>query len=257
MEPLPTSIKGPVAIFGDLHGQIDQMNQILDQLYAMPDFSQRWLVFLGDYVDRGPDSYGVIETILQLQKSHRKVAAISGNHDLGMASALGIVPQTDDSNWAEDWLKFYDSKETFESYHANYPDLDDLYDAVPAEHQEFLANLPWCVEHPRLFFVHAGLDPNTPFEVQRRILHEKDYTLQRPPWLCSKSFIDEEVPQDCPLTVVSGHVQVPEVEFGRNKILADTTGGRHGELSCVLMPEKVVLKSGEQQPTGKKWWKVW
>lgn len=256
MEPLPSSIKGPVAIIGDLHGQLEQLEQLLDQLYALPDFSRRWLVFLGDYVDRGPDSYGVIETILQLQKEHRKVAAICGNHDLAMASALGIVPQTDDSRWAEDWLKFYDAKETFESYQANFPDLDDLYDAVPAEHQEFLANLPWCVEHPRLFFVHAGLDPNTPFELQKRVLNEKDYSLHRPPWLCSKTFVDEEVPADCPLTVVSGHVPVTQVEFSKNKILADTTGGRAGELSCVLMPEKKVLQSGNQTDQ-KPWWKVW
>ncbi|QDU81989.1 diadenosine tetraphosphatase [Polystyrenella longa] len=259
MEPLTSQIKGPVAIIGDLHGQLDKLNDILEQLRALPDYDRRWIVFLGDFVDRGPDSNGVIETIIRLREEHPRTTAICGNHDLGMATSLRVVPQSEYSDWEERWTTYYDSDVTFESYGAAYPDLDDLYRRVPDEHKEFLAMLPWSVEHPRLFFVHAGLDPHTPFEVQRQILEERDFTLNHPQWLCSKTYIEDPPPPDCPLTVVSGHVQVRDVIITKERILADTTGGISGELSCVLMPEKKVLKSGQAKPTasGQPWWKIW
>jgi serine/threonine protein phosphatase 1 len=93
--------------------------------------------------------------------------------------------------------------------------------------------------------VHAGLDPHQPYELQRQILHEKDFGLTNPPWLCSKSFVQANVPRDCPVTVVSGHVPVPAVHFGDRRLLIDTTGGIEGELSCVLLPENMVITSGE------------
>lgn len=259
MEPLASNIKGPVAIIGDLHGQLEKLNDILEQLRALSDYDRRWIVFLGDFVDRGPDSRGVIEAILRLREEHPRTTAICGNHDLGMATSLRIVPQSDYSDWEERWTAYYDADATFASYGATYPDLDDLYRAVPDEHKEFLANLPWAVEHPRLYFVHAGLDPHTPFEVQRQILAERDFTLNHPQWLCSKTYVEENGPPDCGLTVVSGHVQVRDVVITDKRILADTTGGFEGELSCVLMPEKKVLRSRSYNTasSSQPWWKIW
>ena len=55
---LATRIDGPVAVIGDLHGQVEQLVALLDRLHERPDFRDRWLVFIGDFVDRGPDPKG-------------------------------------------------------------------------------------------------------------------------------------------------------------------------------------------------------
>ena len=52
MTDLATRIQGPVAVIGDVHGQTDQLEGVLDKLRALPDYERRWLVFIGDFVDR-------------------------------------------------------------------------------------------------------------------------------------------------------------------------------------------------------------
>lgn len=245
---LPTEIDGPIAVIGDVHGQVEELDDILDQLRDSPEFDQRWVVFIGDLVDRGPDPRGAIERFLQLQAEHPRTAAIAGNHEFAMAAALELVPTPEYSDWAQRWCDHYGAEETFASYEVEFGDLDALHEAMPPAHREWLAALPWIVEHPHYLFVHAGLDPNQPLAMQRAVLHERDFSLNRPPWLCSKSFVDFGVPYDCRQTVVSGHVPVPSVHFGDRRILVDTTGGVEGDLSCVLLPEEIVLTSGYAPP---------
>ncbi|NOX53108.1 MAG: metallophosphoesterase [Planctomycetes bacterium] len=263
VQQLAARIDGPVAVIGDLHGQVEQLVALLDRLHETPDFENRWLVFIGDFVDRGPDPKGGLDLVTELIRRRPNTTAVCGNHDLAMAAALGLVPTPDYSNWGERWLGHYDSQTTFDSYGASFGDFDELRARMPEQHRQFLATLPWCVEHPQLLFVHAGLDPNTPFDIQIRILREKDFTLNRPQWLCAKSLVRVDGPSDCPFTVVSGHVRVPQVEMRRRRILLDTTGGLGGPLSCVLWPEKQVITSdGEHvapsaSPRSRSWWKVW
>lgn len=269
----PTSrprIQGPIAVIGDVHGQTDKLSTILDKLKSLPDYQQRWIVFIGDFVDRGPDPRGSIELVCQTRREHPRTAAIAGNHEFAMCAALDWIPTHDASHWGERWIKHYGSETTFASYGAEHGNIEDLKARVPAAHRDFLAGLPWCVEHPQLLFVHAGLDPNAPYEMQMRILHQKDFSLNRPQWLCEKSFVDADPPRDCPLTVVSGHVKVDDVVFRPKRILIDTTGGDEGDLSCVLMPERKVITSGQRTQiakparratvgtTGKTaWWNLW
>lgn len=258
---IATQIQGPVAVIGDVHGQVDKLAAVLEQLQSLPDFEQRWVVFIGDFVDRGTDPKGAIDLFFEFWKRHPRTTAIAGNHEFAMGAALGWLPVADRSMWGQRWVEHYDSETTFASYGVAHGDLAGLHQAVPPRHQQLLAGLPWVVEHPRALFVHAGLDPNTPFAVQLRILHQKDFTLTRPQWLCSKSFVETDPPQDCPVPVVSGHVRVPEVQLRPRRILIDTTGGTEGELSCVLLPEKRVITSGgpatASAGSGKGWWKLW
>ena len=248
MTTLAREIEGPVAVIGDVHGQVDELRDILGQLRGSPDFEERWVVLIGDLVDRGPDPKGAIDLLLELVAEHPRTTCISGNHEFAMAAALGLVPTPDYSDWSERWCDHYGAEETFASYGVTFGDNDALRAALPESHQQLLADLPWCVEHPEYFFVHAGLDQNQPFAMQRAVLHERDFTLTRPPWLCSKTFVRSPVPYDCPLTVVSGHVPFPAVHFGDRRILVDTTGGVEGDLSCVLLPEKIVITSGPNPP---------
>lgn len=265
MAQLATRIRGPVSVIGDVHGQVDQLASVLEQLRSRPDFSERWIVFIGDLVDRGPDSQGALDMVCDLMLEHPETTIVSGNHELAMAGALGLIPVPDYCDWAPRWIQDYLSESTFESYGVEHGDLEGLRSALPERHVDLLTDLPWSVEHPEFCFVHAGLDPNQPFEMQVRILRKKDYSLNRPPWLCSKSFVSAPVPQDCPVTVVSGHVQVPAVRMESQRILLDTTGGEGGDLSCVLLPEREVISSSgnplvetvSESRSSKSWWKIW
>jgi serine/threonine protein phosphatase 1 len=248
MAKLPRRIDGPVAVIGDVHGQVDELSDILDQLRDSPGFDDRWLVFIGDLVDRGPDPKGAVELFLQLREEHPRTTCIAGNHEFAMAAALDLIPTPEYSDWAERWCAHYGAMETFLSYGAEFADLDSLYEALPQSHRDLLSDLPWCVDHPLYLFVHAGLDPHQPYAMQRAVLEERDFTLTRPPWLCSKEFVESGVPFDCDKTIVSGHVPIPAVHFGDRRILVDTTGGVEGDLSCVLLPEEIVVTSGGLAP---------
>lgn len=269
-----TRIDGPVSVIGDVHGQTDKLASILEKLKRRSDWKQRWIVFIGDLVDRGPDSKGTLDLVIDLIKYYGKITGVAGNHDFAMAASLGLLDTPGYSNWADRWMDHYNSEATFESYGVPLGDLNGLRDALPDSHTWLLRELPWSVEHSKYIFVHAGLDPHTPFDMQIKILRQKDFSLNRPVWLCEKSLANGKVPPDCPITVVSGHVQMPKVTFHKQQILCDTTGGRDGNLSCVLLPENQVISSGnsratappatpraqafQDQPQEKaSWWKLW
>lgn len=262
MPAVPTRIDGPVAVIGDVHGQTDKLRKIIEKLARVPGMSDRWIVFIGDLVDRGPDPKGSVDLYCELMSQHDRVTWVCGNHELAMAGSLGLMETPEFVQWPERWIPQYDSDKTFASYGVEHGDLDGLREALPARHAELIADLPWSVEHPQYLFVHAGLDPNLPFGTQVRILRERDFTLAHPPWLFDKTFVFGAPPQDCPVTIVVGHVPVREVHFGNRTIGLDTTGGLSGELSCVLLPENVVISSGDAPPTPppppkrRAWWKL-
>ncbi len=264
MTSVPQRIDGPVAVIGDVHGQTDKLKQIIAQLSRFPDINHRWIVFIGDLVDRGPDPAGTVNLYCELAKEHRKVTWLCGNHELAMAGSLGLFEKPDYVEFEKRWVNHYDSHTTFESYGVEHGDIAGLRAALPEEHRRLMSDLPWSIEHRDYLFVHAGLDPNMPFDTQVRILRERDFTLSHPPWLYSKDYITTGPPRDSPVTIVVGHVPVPEVFFSNGLIATDTTGGIEGELSCVLLPENVVIQSGSgaarpiRMPTRKKpWWQIW
>ncbi len=259
---LAQRINGPVLVIGDVHGQTDELLTVIDKARQFPDFDQRWIVFIGDLVDRGPDPRGAMDMFAALLEEHRRTTLVCGNHELAMAGALGLIPAPEYCNWGEQWIDFYDSDTTFESYGAEFGNLDDLKSKVPPLHQQILAGCPWSVEHPNYFFVHAGLDQNASFDMQLRILRTRDFSLNRPKWICSKSLVKSDGPADCPVPIVSGHVQVPQVSVSSRRILVDTTGGIGGDLSGLLLPECQVVSSGNDvqqihQGGAKPWWNFW
>jgi len=264
MPSAPQRIDGPVAVIGDVHGQTEKLQQIIAQLARFPDMHRRWIVFIGDLVDRGPDPAGTVHLYCDLAKQHQRVTWLCGNHELAMAGSLELFEKPDYVDFSDRWIRHYDSHTTFESYGVEHGDLDGLRNALPEEHRRLIADLPWSIEHHDYLFVHAGLDRNMPFETQVRILRERDYTLSHPPWLYSKDFIHMGPPADSPVPIVVGHVPLPEVTFSNGMITTDTSGGVGGELSCILLPENIVLQSGFGQPRPLKtsaqkrpWWKIW
>jgi serine/threonine protein phosphatase 1 len=243
VRPFPTRITGPLTVVGDLHGQADALDRLLARLRGRPDFAGRWLVFVGDFADRGPDSRRVLDAVVALRRRHARTTAVMSNHDLALAAALGLIETPAACDWPRRYVDCYDSGSTFQSYGVARGDLPGLAAAMPAAHRTFLAGLPWRVEHPEYLIVHAGLLPGVPFADQLASLRTPNFADGRPAWLSDRSLAREPVPADCPLTVVSGHVPVPAVAFADRRVLVDTTGGVRGDLSAVLLPERLVVTS--------------
>jgi serine/threonine protein phosphatase 1 len=271
MPAVPSRIDGPVAVIGDVHGQTEKLRRIIGQIARLPDVERRWIVFLGDLVDRGPDPAGTVQLVCDLMQQHSKVTWVCGNHELAMAGSLGLLPTPDFVDFSQAWVSYYLSEPTFQSYGTKHGDLQGLRQALPEAHVKLLSDLPWSVEHSSYLFVHAGLDKNLPFDTQVRVLRERDYSLGHPPWMYSKDFILAGAPADSPVPIVVGHVPIPKVQFQNGMIALDTGSGDGGPLSCVLLPENVVLSSEEPQqrgPTGERpaaprveskrpWWRPW
>ncbi len=143
---------------GDIHGCLTALDKLLEIVQPQPDDQ---LVFLGDYVDRGPNSSGVIDRILTLQKTH-KLVTLRGNHDQMMLDARG------GGDAEKRWL-YYGGRETLASY-AVLGDAGKLVD-VPEHHWQFLQTtriLPY--ETDKHFFVHANVIAQLPLDGQSELI---------------------------------------------------------------------------------------
>jgi serine/threonine protein phosphatase 1 len=132
---------------GDIHGCSKALDGLIEAI--KPQASDR-LIFLGDYVDRGPDSRGVIERLLSLRKRCEMICLL-GNHEIIFRSVLAGLP-------AETWLGL-GGQQTLQSYGGSLK-------AVPAEHLAFLYQLLPYFETEKNLFVHANYDPNLPISQQ-------------------------------------------------------------------------------------------
>lgn len=236
---LAAEIDGPLVAIGDVHGRAALLEELLAWVRVeATDFDERYVCFLGDFLDRGPNPRGAVEVALACLHEHPRTTAVCGNHDHALAAALGLFETPPELNWARRYLENYDAGPTFRSYGVRFGDLDGLREAMPARHRALLAALPWRVEHPDYLLVHAGLLPDEPYEAQMADLARRPRDLNRPPWLCDRRLAHEAPPEDCPKTVVSGHVWVEKVTLGEQRILVDTSGGLRPCLSAVLLPEK-------------------
>ena len=136
---------------GDIHGHC----QALDAVLAIIDpQTEDTLVFLGDYVDRGPDSRGVLETVIGLG-SRCHVVALMGNHEEMMLGA-----RQGGKSDLRFWLQF-GGQQTLDSYGQNV-DVKQ----IPWEHIRFLESLPLYFETDTHFFVHANYAPKLPLDRQ-------------------------------------------------------------------------------------------
>ena len=137
---------------GDIHGEKDMLRQlhlnIFDHHLALHGREQFILIHLGDYVDRGPDSCGVINYLLNLSAPNgAQIINLMGNHEAIMLAALKC-----DSD-REFWMS-NGGDETIRSYN------DAGHNAVPQDHIDWLEALPdlYCHDAAKLIFVHAGID---------------------------------------------------------------------------------------------------
>jgi serine/threonine protein phosphatase 1 len=131
---------------GDIHGCRSALAALIDAIAPEPSDC---LVTLGDYVDRGPDSRGVIELLMELRQQCQLVPLL-GNHELMFLRALA------DESERPFWLNF-GGRQTLASYGSDF-------DAIPAEHMEFLGNCLPYFETESHIFIHANYDPELPLD---------------------------------------------------------------------------------------------
>jgi hypothetical protein len=158
-------------VIGDIHGMYGALSGLLDAV-ARRDANPRFL-FVGDYVNRGPDSRRVIDLLLGL----RDAKFVRGNHDdifdlVLHGSCYDPHSAAPDAVAAFAWFMNHGLANTFESYDVDYAMLEDaerrptpqklreVTAAVPEAHRRFIRTLPPVVEEPDLFVAHAMWDPD-------------------------------------------------------------------------------------------------
>lgn len=221
---------------GDIHGHLDKLIEVHDRIDRdRRAFGPGPIVHVGDLVDRGPDSKGVLDYLIDGIEAGEDWLVLKGNHDRMMLYYLQETPRHDPCLKAEfDWQHpRLGGWETLASYGI---DMDLPQEAmhlaaraaVPAEHREFLADLPLWHRSGGLLFVHAGIRPGIPLDAQR----EDDLVWIRDPFLYSRA--------DHGVLVIHGHTPVEEVVHLGNRIDIDTGAAFGGPLSAIVIEDGVV-----------------
>ena len=220
-----------VYVLGDLHGRLDLLDKVyskieddikkLDTSYALK------LVFLGDYIDRGPDSKSVIDFLLKISGDDRlEKVFLKGNHE---ATLLNFI---EDPNIIQTW-KTYGGLETLHSYGVDITavqedkGIEDVHKSflslLPEDHLEFLRALKLSYYTGDYFFCHAGVRPGVELEKQS----EEDLIWIRDEFLSSHA--------DHGKVIVHGHTPVEQPEIWSNRINIDTGAYISNKLSCLIL----------------------
>lgn len=213
-----------VYAIGDIHGRLDLLEQLqhaIDEDVARHPGPDCVEVYLGDYVDRGPQSAAVIDRLM-LRQRDRAAVCISGNHEQVMLDALHS--QESFSRWLR-----MGGLETVFSYVRPEVGLDEAQlwtawrDAIPQEHVAFLGRLSSHFICGDYLFVHAGLRPGVPLEGQSR----EDMMWIRREFLDYAGWLGH--------CVVHGHTPMKEPEVLGNRINIDTGAYATGHLTCLTL----------------------
>lgn len=203
-------------VIGDIHGCIDELENIFDKIPV--DWKRDIFIFLGDYIDRGPEPRAVVQFLVDLRLRHpENFIFLKGNHEAMFMDFL----QGKDLNPA--FLQF-GGKKTLESYGLDPGDLGKGTDLIPPSHMEFLSTLRVSYQFGPFFMVHAGVRPGVPLALQR----EEDML-----WIRNE-FIHSDF--DWGKRIIFGHTVFETPLIEKNKIGIDTGAVYGGRLTCLVLP---------------------
>ena len=223
---LPAGLR--VYAIGDVHGRHDRLcaveAAIRADVAAGPPPGEALVIFIGDYIDRGPDSRAVIEALLDRRFAGLPTRCLMGNHEDAMLQFLesaAIGPA---------WFD-YGGMATLASYGVKPagPESDDrierlrhgLVAALPDAHRRFLQDLEVSIELGDYIFVHAGIRPSRALDQQQR----NDLLTIREPFLSHARPFGRRV--------VHGHTVTDRPVFRQNRIGIDTGAYATGNLTCL------------------------
>ncbi len=216
---------------GDIHGRLDLLQRLMDQIAGDLKASALTptLVFLGDYIDRGPKAKEVLDYLMTEVLPVKTVIHLRGNHEQVLLDILD--PTIDDPRLFPSWLGF-GGRETLGSFGVPAVDLySDDEDAlqkrtptvIPQIYQAFLQSTRLSHQIGDYFFAHAGIRPVVPLDRQRA---------QDLLWI-GKPFLSSTV--KFPAVVVHGHTIAADVQNLHNRIGVDTGAYATGVLSAVVL----------------------
>jgi serine/threonine protein phosphatase 1 len=246
-----------VLAVGDIHGDLRALSDLLDRVTSEIG-SGDTIVFLGDYIDRGPDSRGCIERILDLRRTTKaQVVGLMGNHEQWMLETRRDFTR-------HSWILGMEAMPTIESYapeaaakigerlaelgprvileKVQLP-YELFFDAVPAEHMAFFSGLRTFFRAPEGVFVHGGVDPDNGKAEAETI----DHLL----WGV-EGFPDHYQGDD---RIVYGHhnnAVLDESGWPHPRIVGRTYGLdtiAHGVLTALRLPDEAILQSRRQVST--------
>jgi serine/threonine protein phosphatase 1 len=214
---------------GDVHGRFDLLialaARIAQDLAERPPRQSRE-IFLGDYVDRGPQSREVLDWLIDAPPLCDERICLMGNHEAMFLAALADPAELDLwlINGGLATLASYAGQPAEELARLSRAELFAvLQTAVPRHHRDLLSGLQRMALFPGYIFVHAGLRPGRPLEAQRA----EDMIWIREPFLSSRA--------DFGALVVHGHTPVDVPELLPNRINIDTGAFFTGRLTCLVL----------------------
>jgi serine/threonine protein phosphatase 1 len=217
---------------GDVHGRSDLLLQTVSKIendLARYRCQNHINVFIGDYLDRGPDSHIVIALLMKLSRL-RPTVCLAGNHELFALGALSN-PRT-----IQGWLGA-GGRETLHSYGVKLPrqpgrlnvhEIAEAFARALGAHRRFLESLAPTFSLGEYFFAHAGVRPGVPLALQAT----EDLVMIREPFL---SFAG-----DFGKIIVHGHTPVREPDLRSNRINIDTGAYATSRLTCVVIERGVM-----------------
>lgn len=194
----------------DIHGELEKLNSVLSKIEILPDDI---FVFMGDYIDRGPDSRGVVEKVLEISEQYQTVALI-GSHEYALLHA-----KEDDYYNYLFWN--YGGPATVKSYGGNFEN-------ILRTHGDFFRSLKFYYLTEKYLFVHAGIDPRYSLEEQ----DETDLVYIRSAFYRNKHNLKQKI--------IFGHTEFDKPLVQEDKICIDLGCGKYKNARlCALILDDV------------------
>ena len=228
-----------IFVVGDIHGCHVLLAQIHKKILDKSNHTSgnKLLIYLGDYIDRGPKIKETIQALLDFQPDNFEQIFLLGNHEQMMLDFINKVPdslylwilnggdETLISYGIKDVESFYDETKSNEILY------NELVNNIPQDHLQFFNNLSLSYQWSGYFFVHAGIDPDIPLDKQDK------HTLiwQRSSKFLSNTKVFEKI-------IVHGHTSQAKIENLANRINLDTGAFYTGILSCLIIDTKTGKK---------------
>lgn len=216
-------------VVGDIHGRLDLLEQLLEKIQAdiATSVARKFLlVFVGDLIDRGPNSAQVVERLRTYSHPRVRTVFLLGNHEEVLLRILA-----GEADLITKW-RWFGGSECLKSYGLDTDRLTGLSDeharliikeSIPKEHVEFLERFDDSCRFGDYLFVHAGIRPGVEIDQQR----QSDLRWIREPFLFDDT--------DHGFIVVHGHTISPQVEIRPNRIGIDTGAYRTGVLTALAI----------------------
>lgn len=217
-----------VYAIGDVHGRADLLTRAFSAIdkslvaHPVPNPVQ---VMLGDYIDRGPNSRAVIETLLLRRQRHRMVF-LKGNHEtypLRFLTDPSLLTEWEQMGGLQTLLSYGVKPAMREEPQRAERAVSAFRQALPESHGSFLQSLELSFSCGDYFFVHAGVRPGIPLSRQR----EEDLL-----WIREDFLLHEE---SFGKIIVHGHTPANNPDIRANRINIDTGAFATGRLTCLVL----------------------